>query len=118
MISLKMRNAYTKRLQNIMIKISKEQLKIVNEILDDYLPTREVMAFGSRAADTSKPYSDLDIAVMGSDPVNFETLALLKDAFSESDLPFRVDILQWCRINPEFKKVIQSQLQVIHKACG
>ncbi|MCK5565083.1 MAG: nucleotidyltransferase domain-containing protein [Planctomycetes bacterium] len=101
-----------------MIKISKEQLKIVNEILDDYLPAREVMAFGSRTMDNPKPYSDLDIAVMGESPVDFKTLALLKDAFSESDLPMRVDILQWCKINPEFKKIILSQLQVIHKTSG
>ncbi len=98
-----------------MIKIPKEQLEIVCEILDDYLPTREVMAFGSRTTDTAKPYSDLDLAVMGEKPVDFNTLALLKDAFSESDIPFRVDILQWSRINPEFKKTIQPQLKIIHK---
>lgn len=99
-----------------MIEISEEQFNIVCQILDNYLPGREVMAFGSRATNTAKLYSDLDIAIMGTDQVNFLTLALLKDAFSESNLPFRVDILQWCKINPEFKKVIQSQLQVIHKA--
>ncbi|MCD4830701.1 MAG: nucleotidyltransferase domain-containing protein [Anaerohalosphaeraceae bacterium] len=99
-----------------MIKISEQEFKIVYEIIDSYLPNHEVMAFGSRTADTAKTHSDLDIAIMGSVPVDFKTLALLKDAFSESDLPFRVDVLQWCRISPEFKKTIKFQLQTLHKA--
>ncbi len=99
-----------------MIKISKEQFGIVCQVLDTFLPGREIMVFGSRTTNTAKHYSDLDIVIMGTDKVNFQTLALLKDAFSESNLPFRVDVLQWCRINPEFKKVIQPQLQAIRKA--
>lgn len=29
-----------------------------------------------------------------------------EDAFSESDLPFKVDILDWSIISEEFKKII------------
>jgi len=32
------------------------------------------------------------------------------------DLPFRVDVVQWCKISTEFKKVIQPQLQSIKAA--
>lgn len=28
--------------------------------------------------------------------------------FSESDLPFRVDVPDWHTINPEFKRIIES----------
>lgn len=71
------------------------------------------MVFGSRTSPTSKPYADLDLAIMGDEPVGLRTLALLKDAFAESDLSFRVDILQWCRTSPEFRKVIEPHLQSI-----
>lgn len=99
-----------------MINLSIEQRNIINRILDARLPGREAMAFGSRATSSAKPYSDLDIAIMGDEPFDLRTMALLKDAFAESDLPFRVDVVQWCKISPEFKKIIQSQLQCIHKA--
>ncbi len=94
-----------------MIDLTPEQLEKVRDIFDTYLPGREVKVYGSRAGGNSKTYSDLDIAVMGPEPVDFGTLAILKDAFAESDLPFRVEILQWCRTDPEFKKVIEPQLR-------
>lgn len=101
-----------------MINLSIEHCNIVNQILDARLPGREVMAFGSRTTGGAKPYSDLDIAIMGDDPFDLRTMALLKDAFAESDLPFRVDVVQWCKISPEFKKVIQPHLECIHKAAS
>jgi predicted nucleotidyltransferase len=99
-----------------MIDISEKQFSIIRQILDTFLPEREVMVFGSRTTNNTKPYSDLDIVIMGINPVDFRTLALLKDAFAESDLPFRIDVLQWCKINPEFKRVILPQLEIIKKA--
>ncbi len=96
-----------------MIDISPEQENIVRQILDQHIPDRKVMVFGSRTSPTSKAYADLDLAIMGEEPVELRTLALLKDAFAESDLSFRVDILQWCRTSPEFRKVIEPHLQSI-----
>ena len=96
-----------------MIDILPEQQNIIRRILDQYIPDRKVMVFGSRTSPASKPYSDLDLAIMGDEPVELRTLALLKDAFAESDLSFRVDILQWCRTSPEFRKVIEPHLQSI-----
>ena len=97
-----------------MIDITKKERNIISDILNQYLCGREVMVFGSRASGSPKPYSDLDIAIMGDEKIDFETQALLRDAFEESDLPFRVDILQWCNTSPEFKKTIQPQLEVFN----
>jgi len=96
-----------------MIEISPEQKTIITQILDEYIPDRKVMVFGSRTSPVSKPYSDLDLAIMGDEPVELRTLALLKNAFAESDLAFRVDVLQWCRTSPEFRKVVEPHLRPI-----
>lgn len=40
-----------------------------------------------------KPHSDLDLAI-GGEPMPLEKLFELRDAFSESDMPMRVDIVQ------------------------
>ena len=99
-----------------MIDISAKQKEIICQILEEYIPDRMVMAFGSRTSLESKSYSDLDLAIMGDEVIDLGTLALLKDAFAESDLPFRVDVIQWCRTSPEFKKIVQSQLQQISQS--
>ncbi|OGT06522.1 MAG: hypothetical protein A2X78_00195 [Gammaproteobacteria bacterium GWE2_37_16] len=63
--------------------------------------------------DTLKSYSDLDWVIRGKEKIPLETMIDLKDAFSESDLVFRVDILDWHRIPPEFCKVIERNYAVI-----
>lgn len=91
-----------------MIALNEQQLKIVQNILRKHLPAEKVMVFGSRAKGTPKPFSDLDLCIMNKQPLPLQQLSLLKEDFSESDLPFRVDIVEWATITPEFKKIIET----------
>jgi len=40
------------------------------------------------------------------------TAALLRDAFSESDLPFKVDVVDWAEISESFRKVIEEKNEI------
>lgn len=51
------------------LNIKPADLKTVQTILRHHLPDREVRAFGSRVSGKVKPFSDLDLAVMGSSPL-------------------------------------------------
>ena len=79
----------------------------VRDILATQIPDREVLAFGSRARGQAKPYSDLDLAVLGDDPLGLHKVAELKEAFEESDLPFKVDVVEWAQTDSRFRDVIQ-----------
>ena len=81
--------------KNAMIDLSPNHLATVKAILAEHVPECEVRAFGSRATWTAKDYSDLDLAVVGEGTLDWETLGRLKEAFKESDLPMRVDVLDW-----------------------
>jgi predicted nucleotidyltransferase len=63
----------------------------------------------------AKPYSDLDLAVMDNRPSTPREVAKLKTAFSESKLPFKVDVLEWNNISEEFKKIVEREYQVIQE---
>jgi type I restriction enzyme S subunit len=91
-----------------LIDISPENWQIVRDILQRYVPDREVWAFGSRAKWTAKEFSDLDIAIIGDKPLNIALTADLREAFQESALPFKVDIVDWANITPSFQQVIQA----------
>jgi predicted nucleotidyltransferase len=93
-----------------MVDVSEKYLIIIHQILEKHIPKRQVKALGSRTTGNAKPYSDLDLAVMGDKPLDLKTLALLKEDFAESDLPFRIDIIQWANTSSEFKKTITPQL--------
>ncbi len=89
------------------IDLRPDHAKIVHEIIARNLPAGvSVRVFGSRAKWTAKPHSDLDLALKGKQPLPRSVLGDLAEAFSESDLPFRVDIVDWHAVTPSFQAVI------------
>lgn len=97
------------------IDIRPADLETVLTILNQYVPDREVRAFGSRVTWTAKEFSDLDLAVMGSEPLSVSVLANLRDEFSESDLPFKVDIVDWATTKESFRRIIEKEFMILQK---
>jgi type I restriction enzyme, S subunit len=91
------------------IDISPADWEIVKRILDEHVPTHEVWVFGSRAKWTAKEYSDLDLAIVGEVPLDLAVSAALADDFAESDLPFKVDVVDWATTSASFREVIRGQ---------
>lgn len=78
-----------------MLDLAPEHLRLVQRLLAERLPGRAVRAFGSRVRGQAKTHSDLDLAVMGEEPIPDLVQAELRADFEESDLPFRVGLLAW-----------------------
>ena len=86
---------------------------IVRGILRRHVPGRKVLAFGSRATWTAKEYSDLDLAVLGDKPLPLDVASALAESFVESDLPFKVDVVDWASTSESFRKVIERDYVVL-----
>lgn len=99
-----------------MIDASPLHLQTIKNILKKHIPDYEVRAFGSRVKKSAKKYSDLDLVIKGKTKAPKKTLYLLKEDFQESDLPFRVEIIDWHSISEDFKKIIQAQYEVLQPA--
>ena len=99
-----------------MIDLNPKHFEIVQHILAKHVHGSEVRAFGSRVKWTAKDYSDLDLAVVGSKPLTLRQGRQLAEAFEESDLPIRVDVLDWHTISEEFKRIIAEEYEVIQGA--
>jgi type I restriction enzyme S subunit len=67
-----------------------------------------VQLFGSRANGTAKPYSDIDLVILGDELLPVTTMRILRDAFDDSDLPFQVDLVEWAGTSEQFRKVIEK----------
>lgn len=89
------------------------ELASVRSFLQRYLPGVEVRAFGSRARGSAKRASDLDLLVMCDEPLSSRAHALLADAFAESDLPFKVDVVDASTAAPSFLEQILEPSIVI-----
>ena len=97
------------------IDLSPNHLKTVKQILAEHVPACEVRAFGSRVTLSAKKYSDLDLAVVGVTALDRSTLARLKEAFEDSDLPIQVDVLDWQEIPQSFREIIARDYAVLQK---
>lgn len=98
------------------IDLSHEDWHEVLQILQQHVPHLEVWAFGSRAKWTAKPYSDLDLALITQAPLSLEERGILNEAFDESALPIRVDLLDWAATSESFRKIITQDKVVIQQA--
>ena len=99
----------------VSVDLSPPDLAIVARILAEHVPACEVRAFGSRATWNAKDYSDLDLAVIGEGPLPRGALARLKEAFEESRLPMRVDVVDWHSIADGFRESIESDCVLVQE---
>ncbi|CAM2182047.1 putative protein adenylyltransferase MntA [Paraburkholderia sacchari] len=100
------------------IDIGVDQWRIVQGILHRIVPQYEIWAFGSRAKWTAKDYSDLDVAIITEQPLPLDVTAALTDEFSNSDLPWKVDVVDWSVTSESFKAVIAAHKVVIQERAG
>ncbi|MCX6256609.1 MAG: nucleotidyltransferase domain-containing protein [Bacteroidia bacterium] len=87
------------------IDANPKDIKTILSILENHLPGIAIWAFGSRVKFTSTPRSDLDLVAF-IEPETKYLMSDIKEAFDESDLPFRVDIHDWNLIPENFRKNI------------
>jgi type I restriction enzyme S subunit len=90
------------------IDILPEHWQIVRRILNEHVPHHEIWAFGSRARGNAKPYSDLDLAVIADAPLSIDIRAAMAEDFTESDLPWKVDVVDWATTSDTFRKIIEQ----------
>ncbi len=100
-----------------MIDINGEDFGQITHILAMYLGSGEkAYAFGSRVQGTARKHSDLDIVIEASAALSLSHLCDIKDAFAESDIPFRVDISDWHLLSESFKRCIVDGKVLVYPA--
>ena len=99
------------------IVIAPEEAAVVRSILQSRIPDRPVWAFGSRTKGKARRRSDLDLAVGGNEPLSLRTRSELAEDFDQSDLPYRVDVVDLATITPEFRSNIEPHFIPFETTC-
>ena len=94
------------------IDITADQRKTLLALLERHLPNTEAWVYGSRVKWTSRPQSDLDLVVFAA-PEQERRVSDLREAFEESNLPFRVDLFVWDSVPEQFHKQIEAEHVVL-----
>lgn len=81
--------------------LSKNELDLVVKILKKYPKIRSAKIFGSRSNGNFNQSSDIDLALFGD--LDLDLMASLKQDFIESDLIYKVDIINYQKANEALK---------------
>ena len=96
--------------------LSDKQLQEIAGIISSYSQIEQALIFGSRAIDTYKEASDVDIAIKGS-KADSKLAAALKDQLEEETyLPFFFDVIAYHSVqSEELKKHIRTKGKSIYR---
>ena len=98
-----------------LIDIHPDHWTIVHDILQKHVPQHAVWAFGSRATWKAKEFSDLDLAIITETPLPPDVSASLREEFSESDLPWKVDVIDWATTSEVFRAIVERDRVVVQE---
>lgn len=78
------------------VGLAPHEIDLIREVFRRFPAIREVALYGSRAKGTSRPESDIDLALIGiDDDIQAEAVA---DQLDELPLPYRFDVKAYCCI--------------------
>lgn len=86
-----------------MLDLESRHIDLLRSILRRHFPRVPIWAFGSRVTGTAKPFSDIDLVLRSETPISMRALACLEEDLADSDLPFRVDVVDWSSIPPTLR---------------
>lgn len=86
--------------------------KKVKEVVFSVIPSKEikVFIFGSRATGNASRFSDIDLGIKGSAPISGVRIAEIKELFEDSNLPFKVDVVDFSRVSKKFSDVATKRI--------
>ncbi|MDW8236724.1 MAG: nucleotidyltransferase domain-containing protein [Bacteroidia bacterium] len=95
------------------MRLPEALLEELRRIFAQHPKVERVVLFGSWAAGTAKPYSDIDLAVWGLSPQEAARIAL---DLEELPFPYRFDVIAYTEaLSPSLKIAILSGIEVFCK---
>jgi predicted nucleotidyltransferase len=97
------------------LDLPKKTQEQINVILAEVHKTHDVLAFGSRVNGTAHAGSDLDIALRNKERPEEPLLSLAKirAAFRDSDIPILIDLHDWAALPKEFRAEIVKKTEAL-----
>lgn len=96
-----------------MFGLEKRHIDFILEILHKNINDEKAkfFIFGSRAKDRFEEYSDIDIAIkLENNKLSADILGKILIEFSDSNLPYEVDVIDLNSIDDKFKNLISDSL--------
>jgi len=98
------------------ITVPVRHLRYILEQLKLYIPDATVWAFGSRVKGSNRTSSDLDLAVLCDKQTARKQLPKLNEVFIESNIPFKVQLLDFNRLPVNMQENIKKKYVILYRS--
>ncbi|MBI2996472.1 MAG: nucleotidyltransferase domain-containing protein [Candidatus Melainabacteria bacterium] len=94
-----------------------DYIDIVKKIVLENIPKDKfnIFLFGSRVREKHRQRADIDIGVKGNTKLDKKIIWEIKDTIEESIVPYKVDIIDFVDVNPEFKEEALKDIKIWNK---
>ena len=87
-----------------------EKLKSLKEYFENRPDVEMAFIFGSRATGKNRKFSDLDLGINGPRSLTPKEYISIKNELEDSDIPYRVDLVDFAKVNNKFKKISNNYI--------
>ncbi|MGB9591769.1 MAG: nucleotidyltransferase family protein [Candidatus Kryptoniota bacterium] len=88
--------------------------KIILNLIDKETVT--VFLFGSRVGKNVKHDSDIDIGFISKNKLEQKLFSKIAEALEESIVPYHVDLIDFGKLEKEFKEIALGEIEIWNKA--
>jgi predicted nucleotidyltransferase len=81
---------------------------LIKICIKKYFPDARIFVFGSRARETNRKFSDIDIAIKSS-KITAQLLARARFELEESALPYKVDVVNYYDLD---EKILHGAIEI------
>lgn len=81
---------------------------LIKNCIRKFFPEAKIFIFGSRAKETNRQFSDIDIAIKDS-KINSSALAMARFELEESNLPYKVDLVNFDELD---EKILATAVEI------
>ena len=74
-----------------------------------------VFLFGSRASGHARSRTDVDIGLWSQETLPRQLYHRIRNAVDDSIIPYKVDIVDFTRVDPEFKIIALKDIEIWHE---
>ena len=88
-------------------KISENKLKNdIKKVIRKYLSFEnfQIFVFGSRVKGRSHPKSDIDIGILGDQPVDLKTMSKINEEIAELPILYKIEVVDFQTVGKEFRE--------------
>ena len=100
------------------MNMKNKYVELTREIILNLIDQEEVtlFLFGSRAGKDFKHSSDIDIGFISKKKLEQRLFGKIREALEESIIPYHVDLIDFGKVDKEFKKIALGEIEIWNKA--